>query len=286
MGGYQAQNRQAWDRLARQDSQFCRVASDAECARPLDCLDSRGWLPASVEGWNVLCLASGGGWQSILYAAAGAQVTVVDLSPAMLELDQREAERRRLSVRTIQASMDDLTVLSTATFDLVHQPVSTCYVPDIATVYTEIGRVLRDGGVYISQHKTPTSLQISQRNPQGGYVIGLEYYQSEPLPVTQDTAYRETGATEYLHRWEQLLGELCRAGFVIEDLLEPLRADYSAPVGHYRHRGRFVAPYVRIKARRLPRGTTQAESQRIWLPSGNDGAGGAGGSNPQKAPDR
>jgi len=271
MGGYQAQNRQAWDRLARQDSQFCRVATDEECARPLACLDSRGWLPESVEGWNVLCLASGGGWQSILYAAAGAQVTVVDLSPAMLELDQREAHRRRLSVRTIQASMDDLTALSADTFDLVHQPVSTCYVPDVATVYGEIGRVLRGGGLYISQHKTPTSLQISQRNPPGGYVIGLEYYQQGPLSQTQDTAYRETGATEYLHRWEQLIGELCRAGFVIEDLLEPLRADYSAPVGHYRHRGRFVAPYVRIKARRLAEGSSEPENQRIWLPSRDDG---------------
>ncbi|MEO1995699.1 MAG: class I SAM-dependent methyltransferase [Planctomycetaceae bacterium] len=282
MGGYQAQNRQAWDRLARQDSQFCRVATDEECARPLSCLDSRGWLPSSVEGWDVLCLASGGGWQAILYAAAGAQVTVVDLSPAMLELDQREADRRRLSVRTVQASMDDLAVLSDATFDLVHQPVSTCYVPDIATVYSEIGRVLRNGGLYISQHKTPTSLQISQRSRQG-YVIGLEYYQQGELPVTPDTSYRESGATEYLHRWEHLVGELCRSGFVVEDLLEPLRADYSAPVGHYRHRGRFVAPYVRIKARRITRPDSPDAAQGIWLPSGGPSSPHR---NPQKLPDR
>ena len=35
---------------------------------------------------TALCLASGGGWQSILYACAGANVTVVDLSPAMLRM--------------------------------------------------------------------------------------------------------------------------------------------------------------------------------------------------------
>ena len=270
MGGYQVQNRQAWDRLARQDSQFCRVATDEECARPLACLDSRGWLPSSVEGWNVLCLASGGGWQAILYAVAGAHVTVVDLSPAMLELDRREADRRQLSIRTVQASMDDLAMLSDATFDLVHQPVSTCYVPDIAAVYSEIGRVLRDDGLYISQHKTPTSLQISQRSRQG-YVVGLEYYQQGELALTSDTSYREAGATEYLHRWEQLIGELCRAGFVVEDLLEPLRADYSAPVGHFRHRGRFVAPYVRMKARRTARTGSSTAGQQLWLPSAGDG---------------
>ena len=84
-----AQNRTAWDRLAESGSQFAKVATDEECADPMRTLDGRGWLPASVQGLDVLCLASGGGWQSILYAAAGARVTVADLSPAMLRLDEQ-----------------------------------------------------------------------------------------------------------------------------------------------------------------------------------------------------
>src|SRR5690606_21342991 len=114
-----------------------RVATDDECREPLATLDSRGWLPESVAGMEVLCLAAGGGWQSILYAAAGAVVTVVDLSSSMLLRDQREAHRRGLNVRTIEASMDDLSVLEDERFDIVHQPVSTCYVPEIAAVYRE-----------------------------------------------------------------------------------------------------------------------------------------------------
>ena len=102
------QNRRAWDRLAAGGSQFAKVATDEQCAQPLITLDSRGWLPGSVQGLDVLCLASGGGWQSILYASAGANVTVVDLSPEMLRLDRQEAERRGLDVRIIDASMDDL----------------------------------------------------------------------------------------------------------------------------------------------------------------------------------
>lgn len=263
---YRDQNRRAWDRLAADNSQFTRVATDDECAQPLLTLDSRGWLPGSVRGLDVLCLASGGGWQAILYASAGANVTVVDLSPGMLRLDEREAARRHLSVRTLEASMDDLGQLADESFDIVHQPVSTCYVPQIANTYREVARVLRDNGLYISQHKQPTSLQISHRDHQDRYVIGVEYYHSDPLPVVTDTAYREAGASEYLHRWEQLVGELCRAGFVLEDLVEPSRADPNARPGHFRHRGRFTAPYVRLKARRRRASPSIPGTTAIWTP--------------------
>lgn len=264
-------NRRAWDKLARDNSQFARVASDEECANPLLTLDTRGWLPGSVKGLDVLCLASGGGWQSILYALAGANVTVVDLSAEMLKLDEQQASVRNVHVRTVQASMDDLSPLGDESFDLVHQPVSTCYVPRVRDVYAEVARVLRDRGLYISQHKQPTSLQIVERDRLNRYVLGISYYQSDPLPAVPDTSYREPGAVEYLHRWEELVGELCRAGFIIEDLREPRRGDPKAQPGHFRHRGMFVAPYVRIKARRI-RTPAPETAPRIWMPdSGNTG---------------
>ena len=259
-------NRAAWNWLAENGSQFAKAATDEECRHPLQTLDTRGWLSNSVKDLDVLCLASGGGWQSILYASAGANVTVVDLSPAMLKLDRREAEHRNLTVRTMEASMDDLSVLRDESFDIVHQPVSTCYVRDVSTVYREVARVLRDNGIYISQHKQPTSLQICERDQQDRYVIGTEYYHDGPLPRTQDHSYRESGTAEYLHRWDELIGQLCRCGFVLEDLREPYRADKNAPAGHYGHRGQFVAPYVRLKARRLPRQQTKSEAADIWTP--------------------
>ncbi len=262
---YQQANRQAWDQLARANSQFAKVATDEECAQPLVTLDSRGWLPGSVKGLDILCLAAGGGWQSILYASAGAKVTVLDISEEMLKRDRDEAEKRGLDIRVVQGTMDDLSQFEEASFDLVHQPVSTCYVPRIADVYVQIGRVLRDRGLYISQHKQPTSLQLAERDSRDRYVLGVSYYHADPLPALSDTAYREPGAVEYLHRWEQLVGELCRNGFVIEDLVEPRRGDPNARPGHFRHRGMFVAPYVRIKARRIRTRDEDARSS-IWVP--------------------
>lgn len=264
---YRNQNAHAWNRNVKQGSCFAKVATDEECVHPLKTLDSRGWLPKEgVAGWNILCLASGGGWQSILYASAGANVTVVDLSDEMLKLDRREAERRGLNIEIQRGTMEDLSFLDDATFDLVHQPVSSCYVPNLRPAYKEIARVLKSAGLYISQHKQPTSLQVTEKNREDRFVLGVEYYHEGPLPNCEDKSYRENGAVEFLHRWEEIVGELCHAGFVIEDLIEPKRADIKAKSHQFGYRGRFVPPYVRLKARRTSSHGNPTVPQKIWVP--------------------
>ena len=143
-------NRQVWNQRVRQSAAHTRMATERDFQTPLQVVDPRGWLGASVRGQRVLCLAAGGGLQSVLLAAAGAEVTVVDLSPAMLQQDRRVAASRGLTVRIIEGSMDDLSMLGDACFDVVIQPVSTCYVPDILCVYREISRVTAAAGLYVS----------------------------------------------------------------------------------------------------------------------------------------
>jgi hypothetical protein len=115
----------------------------------------------------------------------------------------------------------------------------------------EVARVIKAGGLYISQHKSPTSLQAEIRPSGVGYRLVEQYYRDSPLPPAEPCRVREPGTLEYLHRWEQLVGGICRAGFVIEDLVEPLHAEDKAEVGSFAHRSQYVAPYMRIKARRI-----------------------------------
>jgi ubiquinone/menaquinone biosynthesis C-methylase UbiE len=143
-------------------------------------------------------------------------VTVVDISPAMLALDREVAAERGLELRTIAASMDALPMLAAGEFDVVIHPVSTCYLPDVHAIYREVARVLRGGGLYISQHKSPTSLQADVAPDARGYALVEPYYRSGPLPPVAGSRHREEGTLEFLHRWEDLLGGLCRAGFAIE----------------------------------------------------------------------
>nr|WP_068264727.1 class I SAM-dependent methyltransferase [Rubripirellula obstinata] len=253
---YQRVNRDVYDNMATAQNPLCRPATDAELANPLQTVDAAGWLGKSIAGKQVLCLAAGGGRQSSLYAAAGAEVTVIDISPAMLELDRRVAAQRNFSLRVFETTMEDLSMLAASSFDIVIHPVSTCYVPDIGKVFQQVARVTRPGGVYVSQHKQPGSLQAStDRHPDGGYRIEHRYYRDNPVPppkqMTKNTGrLRESGAIEYLHRWEQIIGGMCQSGFVIEALSEP-RHDQAGPSSPFADRASFVAPYVRIKARRI-----------------------------------
>ena len=243
-------NAQAWDKLARNGAALARPAADADFRDPLKTVDPLGWLGPTIANEHVLCLAAGGGRQGALYAAAGAQVTVLDLSSEMLALDRVVAAERGLNVQTVQASMDKMPMLATSAFDIVVHPVSTCYLPEVGPVFREVARVTRPGGIYVSQHKSPVSLQAKPQATTDGLRLQEPYYRKGSLPPAEPCRTRESGTLEFLHRWEELIGGLCRAGFVIEDLVEPMHADDTDEPGTFGHRSKYVAPYVRIKARR------------------------------------
>jgi ubiquinone/menaquinone biosynthesis C-methylase UbiE len=250
---YRQKNEAAWDRMARQQNRLAKPAREKDFVNPLETVDGCGWLGGDIRGKTVLCLAAGGGRQGPIYAAAGAIVTVVDISEEMLNLDRIVADEKHFTIHTIKASMDRLTNIDDRSFDIVIHPVSTCYVHDISAVFGEVARVIRPNGLYVSQHKTPTSLQasLSPSNSQA-YELERSYYSDEPLPSpSQPTLIREPGTQEFIHRWEQIVGGICRAGFAVEDLSEPNHGNVSEPLGSFGHRSAFVAPYVRIKARRL-----------------------------------
>jgi hypothetical protein len=121
------------------------------------------------------------------------------------------------------------------------------------------------GGLYVSQHKQPASLQSSVEPTARGYEMVEPYYRSGPLPASAPSPHREPGTLEFLHRWEELLGGMCRAGFAIEDLIEPVHADPQAAIGTFGHRSRYVAPYVRVKARRMQgTGGIDGPRMKVW----------------------
>ena len=68
----------------------------------------REWF-GDLKNKRVLCLASGGGQQGPILAAAGARVTVFDNSPAQLEHDRKVAERSNLRTVTELGDIHDLT---------------------------------------------------------------------------------------------------------------------------------------------------------------------------------
>lgn len=246
---YLAHNRLAWNKMVAREHALTRPASEEELQRPLQTVDAIGWLGKSIRGWNVLCLAAGGGRHGPLYAAAGARVTVVDLSPAMLEIDRQIARRQQFSIRTVETSMDDLQQFKNGEFDLVIQPVSTCYLPNLRALFPEVSRVTRGGGLYISQHKQPINLQASLQTFTGQYVIEHAYYDPRPVPSARGPSrLREPNTREFAHSWTELLAGICRSGFSIADVTEPKHAQPESLPGSFGHRCHYIPPYIRIKA--------------------------------------
>jgi SAM-dependent methyltransferase len=261
-------NARAWDRLAGQGAALARPAVDEAFGDPRGWLaggpgagGGRSWLPVSLVGLEVLCLAAGGGKHGPLYAAAGARACVVDFSAAMLDLDRQVARERGIDIELVQTSMNDLGMFATGRFDLVVHPVSTCYVPDVQSVFAEVARVTKPGGLYVSQHKSPASLQATiDLGSSGRYELEHPQGGAGPLPPAAPSRLREPGTHEFIHSLSELLGGICRAGFAIEDVGEPDHTVAAATPGSFAHRAAFLPPYLRILARRsaaaaAPRGS-------------------------------
>jgi SAM-dependent methyltransferase len=115
----------------------------------------RDWFPTSLDGISLLGLASAGGQQCAILAAAGADVTSFDNSPKQLGQDAAVADREGLSIRCIEGDMRDLSALDDDSFDVVFHPVSNVFVPSIREVWLEAARVLKPGGALLAGFINP-----------------------------------------------------------------------------------------------------------------------------------
>ncbi len=186
------------------------------------------WFPP-LKGADVLCLASGGGQQGPVLAAAGARVTVFDNSPAQLKQDQLVAERESLSIRTVEGDAADLSAFADSSFDLVFNPCSTVFMPDVRAVWKECARVLRPGGVLMTGSMNPVHYIFDLYKADEGILEvahAIPYSDLTSIPQEDLEEHMEKGLpVEFGHSLTDLLGGQCAAGFVITDLYEDYMPD-------------------------------------------------------------
>lgn len=170
----------------------------------------RAWF-GELRGKALLGLASGGGQQCPIFAAAGAQVTSFDASDEQLARDQRVAARDGLTLTTVQGNMRDLRVFADASFDIVFNPCSTSFVDDVESVWHEVARVLRPGGVFMTGFTNPWY-----------YLFEIAAFDRGELKVTKKLPVVEHsgGMIEFSHSFEAQLGGQLRAGLSLTDLYE------------------------------------------------------------------
>jgi SAM-dependent methyltransferase len=194
----------------------------------------RAWFP-ELRGLDVLCLASGGGQQGPLLAAAGARVTVFDNAPGQLAQDRLVAERERLSLVTVEGDMADLSAFRDASYDLIVHPISNCFVPAVRPVWREAYRVLRSGGFLLAGFLNPVAFLFDdEQSEQGVFEVRHRIPYSDLTSLSEDERRRYTEKGEPLcfgHTLtDQVAGQL-DAGFVLTGFYED--GDSSQPLAKF-----------------------------------------------------
>lgn len=214
------------DRLAADGVDWSRPVTHEEIVRfqKGDRGFNRFFLPAAqwlegINGKELLCLAGAGGQQAPLLAAAGASVTLLDLSEEMLRRDREVALRESLDIRILGGSMNDLTAFPDGSFDLILNPPSLMYVPDVLPVYRECGRVLKKGGILILSAPNPLNYIWEYDEPSGQYII------CNSLPYRSFEHENQGDWIEYGYTLQSYMGGLTDNGFCITGFYEEASED-------------------------------------------------------------
>jgi SAM-dependent methyltransferase len=198
------------------------------------------WFPPIV-GADVLCLASGGGQQGPVLAATGARVTVLDNSPAQLKQDQLVAAREALSLITVEGDAADLSMFGDESFDMIFNPVSTVFMPNVCTVWKECFRVLRPGGILMTGSMNPVHYIFDLYKADEGILEvthSIPYSDLASIPKEDLDELIEKGLpVEFGHSLTDLLGGQCDAGFVITHMYE----DYMLDSPLHRYHPSYIA---------------------------------------------
>ncbi|MBD1222061.1 class I SAM-dependent methyltransferase [Virgibacillus halodenitrificans] len=227
-------NSDAWDKKVDEGSRYTQQVSSEtirksragqwEISVTTEKSVPRNWFPKVLDGLNVLCLASGGGQQAPILAAAGANVTVTDISKKQLEQDENVSKRDGLTLRTVQGVMSDLSDFEDEYFDIVVNPVSNLFIKDVKPVWKEVSRVLKNKGILIAGFTNPLLWIFDDNQERKGI---LDVKNSIPsstldyLPKNEVQDFIDSNNTiEYAHTLEDQIQGQIEAGFVISGFYE------------------------------------------------------------------
>ncbi len=193
----------------------------------------RAWFPPFP--CDLLCLASGGGQQGPILAAAGARVTVFDNSPRQLGQDRMLAERDGLEITTVEGDMRDLSIFDDRSFDLIVHPVSNVFVPDVRPVWREAFRVLRPGGALLSGFDNPVLHAFDETFDSDGALRvkhAIPRSSVDGFSEEERRQHLEKGEfIEFSHTLEEQIGGQIEVGFLIAGFYED--ADPSEALARY-----------------------------------------------------
>lgn len=252
-----AHNRDAWNRYADQGNEWTipvspeQIAAARQGSWQIVLTETKSipkaWFPTDLHGTDILCLASGGGQQGPILAAAGAHVTVFDNSPKQLERDRMVAKRDGLDLITVEGDMRDLSAFPAESFDLIVHPVSNVFIPDVLPVWREAYRVLRKGGDLLAGFMNPALYIFDAELAEAGeFMVRYSLPYSDLTSLTEQERQAKFGseaALEFSHTLNAQIGGQLEAGFAILGFYEDYQR--TSPIN------KIMPSYIATRSRKL-----------------------------------
>ena len=174
------------------------------------------WL-GDLRGKKVLGLASGGGQQMPIFAALGADCTVLDYSPLQIQSEELVAQREGYAIRCIRGDMTKPLPFADGEFDLIFHPVSNCYVQEVRPIWRKCLRVLKPGGILLAGTDHYVNYIVDENEER--IVNSLPF---DPLKNPEQMAQlqKDDSGVQFSHSLEEQIGGQLEAGFTLLELYE------------------------------------------------------------------
>jgi magnesium-protoporphyrin O-methyltransferase len=197
-----------WERLTS-DAPVSRIRQTVREGRDKMRALMLGRLPSDLRGARVLDAGCGAGQMTAELAARGADVTAVDISPALVEIAR--ARLPEALAQRVTFAAGDMTAAHHGSFDYVLAMDSLIYygTPDIAAALDRLGARTREAVVFTVAPKTPFLMAF--------WTLGKAFPRADRSPTMVphafDTLYKATGG-----RLRQI--DRVSRGFYISECLE------------------------------------------------------------------
>lgn len=177
----------------------------------------REWYP-DLRGKQVLGLASGGGQQMPIFAALGAECTVLDYSQKQIESELLVAQREGYAIDAIRADMTQPLPFDDNEFDLVFHPVSNCYIEDVMHVWHECYRILKPSGRLMAGLDNGINFLFEEENERE-IKYRLPFNPLRDQKLLEALAKADCGV-QFSHTLEEQIRGQLKVGFKLLDLYE------------------------------------------------------------------
>jgi len=241
--------RHSWDTVASHYRERYQIAVDDIHYGPLCAGERELRLLGDLRGKKILDLGCGGGQNAIAMAQRGAAVSGIDFSASQIEIAKAAAVEYGFDISFRCGDIVDTSEIKPASYDMIISACAISFVENIKSVFDNVYRMLRTGGVFILSDMHPLQYIVDE---DGESVKFNNTYPFEPILMHWKWDFENIKDHPMFKHYVRSIAcysnSLVEAGFKVVRILEP------EPTKNTPHRGfseEIIREYPYI-ARHLP----------------------------------